>query len=62
MLMAQISERRELNAVFADLFDSDGNEVYLKRAACFALLGRTTPVARRCRRWPASAARWPSAT
>lgn len=43
MLMAQISERRELNAVFADLFDSDGNEVYLKRAECFVMLGRTTP-------------------
>lgn len=43
MLLAQVSERRELNAVFADLFDSDGNEIYLKRAACFALLGYTTP-------------------
>ncbi len=43
MLLAQVSERRELNAVFADLFDSDGNEVYLKRAQCFAVLGRTTP-------------------
>ncbi len=42
MLMAQISERRELNAVFADLFDSDGNEVYLKRAECYVMLGRTT--------------------
>jgi ion channel POLLUX/CASTOR len=42
MLLAQVSERRELNAVFADLFDSDGNEVYLKRAACYALLGDTT--------------------
>jgi Trk K+ transport system NAD-binding subunit len=42
MLLAQVSERRELNAVFADLFDSDGNEVYLKRAACYALLGSTT--------------------
>ncbi|MBX7100947.1 MAG: NAD-binding protein, partial [Myxococcaceae bacterium] len=41
MLLAQVSERRELNAVFADLFDSDGNEVYLKRAACFAPLGTT---------------------
>jgi len=38
-----VSERRELNAVFADLFDSDGNEIYLKRAACFAPLGVTTP-------------------
>lgn len=43
MLLAQVSERRELNAVFVDLFDSDGNEVYLKRAECFAVLGRSTP-------------------
>lgn len=42
MLLAQVSERRELNAVFADLFDSDGNEVYLKRAACFTVLAHTT--------------------
>jgi ion channel POLLUX/CASTOR len=41
MLLAQVSERRELNAVFADLFDADGNEVYLKRAACFATPGHT---------------------
>lgn len=33
MLLAQVSERRELNAVFADLFDSDGNEIYLKSAS-----------------------------
>lgn len=43
MLLAQISERRDLNAVFADLFDSDGNEVYLKRAECFAAMGEPTP-------------------
>ncbi len=43
MLLTQVSERRELNAVFADLFDSDGNEIYLKRAACFAVPGHTTP-------------------
>lgn len=43
MLLAQVSERRELNAVFADLFDSDGNEIYLKRAACYAVLAHTTP-------------------
>lgn len=42
MLLAQVSERRELNAVFVDLFDSDGNEVYLKRAECYAVLGRNT--------------------
>lgn len=39
MLLAQVSERRELNAVFADLFDADGNELYLKRAELFAPLG-----------------------
>src|SRR5439155_13101139 len=43
MLLTQVSERRDLNAVFADLFDSDGNEVYLKRAECYAPLGRPTP-------------------
>ena len=42
MLLAQVSERRELNAVFTDLFDSDGNEVYLKRVECFAIPGRNT--------------------
>ena len=42
MLLAQISERRDLNAVFADLFDSDGNEVYLKRAACYVELDAPT--------------------
>lgn len=41
MLLAQVSERRELNAVFADLFDADGNELYLKRAACYATVGQS---------------------
>jgi hypothetical protein len=43
MLLAQVSERRDLNAVFADLFDADGNEVYLKRAECYASLGASSP-------------------
>jgi hypothetical protein len=43
MLLTQVSERRDLNAVFADLFDSDGNEVYLKRAACYVTLAQSTP-------------------
>lgn len=30
MLMAQVSEQRELNRVYTDLFDPDGSEVYLK--------------------------------
>jgi K+/H+ antiporter YhaU regulatory subunit KhtT len=42
MLLAQISERRELNAVFADLFRSEGSEVYLKRAACYCMPAQTT--------------------
>lgn len=42
MLLAQVSERRDLNMVFADLFDSDGNEIYLKRAACYTVLGQPT--------------------
>lgn len=42
MLMAQISERRELNAVFADLFQSDGSEVYLKRVACYCVPSQGT--------------------
>lgn len=40
MLLAQVSEQRQLNAVFADLFDSDGNEIYFKRAAVYAPLGQ----------------------
>jgi Trk K+ transport system NAD-binding subunit len=43
MLMAQISERRELNAVFADLFQSDGSEVYLKRVACYCVPAQPVP-------------------
>jgi hypothetical protein len=43
MLLAQVSERRDLNAVFADLFDADGNEVYLKRAECYVTVGQTCP-------------------
>lgn len=44
MLLAQISQRRELSVVFAELFDSSaGNELYLKRSACFAPVGQPTP-------------------
>jgi voltage-gated potassium channel Kch len=32
LLMAQVSENAELNAVFADLFDHDGSEIYLRPA------------------------------
>ncbi|RYG64991.1 potassium transporter TrkA, partial [bacterium] len=33
LLMAQVSENKHLNAVFNDLFDSDGSEIYLKPAS-----------------------------
>ena len=32
LLMAQVAENAHLNAVFADLFDQDGSEIYLRRA------------------------------
>jgi voltage-gated potassium channel Kch len=42
LVLAQISENRELMAVFADLFDSSGSELYLKPAASYVATG--TPV------------------
>ncbi|HEX8834878.1 MAG TPA: hypothetical protein VF719_11790, partial [Abditibacteriaceae bacterium] len=32
LLLAQVSENKDLNAVFSDLFDSAGSEIYLKAA------------------------------
>jgi voltage-gated potassium channel Kch len=32
LLLTQVSETKELNAVFADLFDAEGTEIYLKPA------------------------------
>ena len=42
LLLAQVSENKHLNAVFADLFDPEGSEIYLKPAGDFVKLG--TPV------------------
>ena len=42
LLMAQVAENKELNAVFQDLFDPDGSEIYLKLASNYVALG--TPV------------------
>ena len=39
LLMAQVSENKFLNAVFNDLFDSDGSEIYLKPAADYISFG-----------------------
>jgi voltage-gated potassium channel Kch len=40
LLLAQVAENKELNALFADIFDPDGSEIYLKPAASYITLGR----------------------
>jgi hypothetical protein len=40
LMLAQISENRELSAVFADLFDPTGSEIYLKPAGDYVETGR----------------------
>jgi voltage-gated potassium channel Kch len=40
MMLAQVAENRELLAVFNDLFDADGSELYLKPAADYIQLHR----------------------
>jgi hypothetical protein len=40
LLLTQISENKELNAVFTDLFDPEGSEIYLKPAGDYVQLGR----------------------
>ena len=39
LLMAQVAENAQLNAVFADLFDQDGSEIYLRPAGEYLELG-----------------------
>ncbi len=45
LMLAQISENRDLAPVFADLFDADGSEIYLKPAEDYALPSRETTFA-----------------
>jgi ion channel POLLUX/CASTOR len=40
LLLSQISENKELAAVFADMFDPEGSEIYLKPADDYVALGR----------------------
>jgi voltage-gated potassium channel Kch len=40
LMLSQISENKELAPVFADLFDPEGAELYLKPAGDYVLLGR----------------------
>jgi hypothetical protein len=39
LMLAQISENKRLNALFADLFDPEGSEVYLKLASNYVRTG-----------------------
>jgi len=39
LMLAQVSENKQLNAVFADIFDPEGSEIYLKPADQFVKLG-----------------------
>jgi voltage-gated potassium channel Kch len=40
LMLSQVSENKELTAVFADLFDPEGSEIYLKPAVDYVELGR----------------------
>lgn len=40
LMLSQISENKELEAVFRDLFDPEGSELYLKPASDYVLPGR----------------------
>jgi voltage-gated potassium channel Kch len=40
LILSQVSENKALNAVFTDLFDPEGSEIYLKLAANYIQLGK----------------------
>jgi voltage-gated potassium channel Kch len=42
LLMAQVTENKDLRAVFDDIFDADGSEIYLKPASDYVTLGQST--------------------
>jgi len=39
LMLAQVSENKQLNAVFADIFDPEGSEIYIKPAVNYVRLG-----------------------
>jgi Trk K+ transport system NAD-binding subunit len=41
LMLAQLSENAELKAVFDDIFDSDGSEIYMKPATDYIIPGKT---------------------
>ncbi|MCC7358816.1 MAG: hypothetical protein IT317_05035 [Anaerolineales bacterium] len=40
LILSQVSENKQLNAVFADIFDPEGSEIYLKPAGSYVKLGQ----------------------
>jgi voltage-gated potassium channel Kch len=40
LLIAQVTENKDLRAVFDDIFDSDGSEIYLKPAGDYVVTGK----------------------
>jgi voltage-gated potassium channel Kch len=40
LLVAQVTENKDLRAVFDDVFDSDGSEIYLRPASDYVVLGK----------------------
>lgn len=40
LLVAQVTENKDLRALFDDIFDADGSEIYLKPASDYVTLGR----------------------
>lgn len=45
LMIAQVAESKHLNAVFEDLLDPDGSEIYLKPAGDYVVLGEPVPFA-----------------
>ncbi len=43
LMIAQVAESKHLNAVFADLLDPNGSEIYLKPAGDYVVLDRAVP-------------------
>jgi hypothetical protein len=39
LILTQVSENKRLNAVFTDIFDPDGSEIYLKQAGHYVKMG-----------------------
>jgi ion channel POLLUX/CASTOR len=45
LMIAQVAESKHLNAVFGDLLDPDGSEIYLKPAGDYVVLDQAVPFA-----------------